>query len=120
MSQVNYEKIADILDSVAEYVDDIEHTKHTAEKTARDTRLDLFATKYESSTGESLPGSLRAKMANLDQESLDQILKVANNTGDSPESLGGPADTSDNPPPRTVKEAAAQADASFLNWIVNE
>jgi len=120
MSNVSYEKIADILDSVAVYVDDIEHTKTSAEKTARDTRITTFASRYEASTGENLPDSLRNKLAGLDQEALDQLLKVANNTGDSPESLGGPAETSDNPPPRTVKEAAAQADNKFLDWIINE
>jgi hypothetical protein len=120
VSNVSYEKVADILESVATYVDGIEHTKSAAEKSARDTRITTFASRYETSTGESLPSSLRDKLANLDQESLDQLLKVANNTGDSPESLGGPAETSDNPPPRTVKEAAAQADNKFLDWIINE
>jgi hypothetical protein len=120
VSNVSYEKVADILESVATYVDGIEHTKSAAEKSARDTRISKFATQYTSSTGESLPPSLRDKLANLDQESLDQLLKVANNTGDSPESLGGPAEISDNHPPRTVKEAAVKADEQFLSWIINE
>jgi hypothetical protein len=120
MSDVSYEKVADILDSVAEYVDGIEHEKLAVEKSARDARISTFASRYEVSTGENLPDSLRNKLANLDQESLDHLLKVANNTGDSPESLGGPAEISDNPIPRTVKEAAARAEDKFLDWIINE
>jgi len=120
VSNVNYEKVADILDSVAQYIDDIEYTKSAQETSARNERISKFASRYETSTGESLPNNLRDKLANLDQEALDQLLKVANNTGDSPESLGGPAEISDNPNPRTVKEAAAHAEDKFLSWIINE
>ena len=120
MNNISYVKVADILDSVAQYVDDIEHTKSAAEKSARDERITTFASHYETSTGEHLPDSLRDKLANLDQEALDHLLKVANNTGDSPESLGGPAEISDHTSPRTVKEAADNADEQFLNWIINE
>jgi len=120
VSNVSYEKVADILDSVATYVDDIEHTKFAEEKQAKDKRITTMSSRYEASTGESMPDSLRKKLAGLDQEALDHLLKVANNTGDSPESLGGPAEISDNPIPRTVKEAAARADDKFLDWIINE
>lgn len=120
MSDVNYAKVAEVLDTVAEYIDGIEHTKTAKEQSARDERVEKFATQYSASTGESLPDNLRNKMAGLDQEALDHILKVANNTGDSPESMGGPAETQDSPNPRTVKEAAAVADDKFLDWIINE
>ena len=120
MSNVSYEKVADILDSVATYVDDIENAKTAADKQAKDERITTMSTRYTASTGENMPDSLRDKLANLDQEALDQLLKVANNTGDSPESLGGPAEISDNTIPRTVKEAAAHADDKFLDWIINE
>lgn len=120
MSNINYEKVAEVLESVAEYIDSIEHSKTAAELNARHERISKLASQYESSTGENLPESLKEKLAGLDQEALDQLLKVANNTGDSPESLGGPAEISDNRIPTTIKEAAAQQEEQFLNWIINE
>lgn len=116
-----FSKIADVLESVAAYVDSIEHQKLASERQAREERVSKLAERYEASTGESAPSELKEKLAALDTSALDHLLKVAKNNSDSPESLGGPADIDDGEPaPRTVKEAAAQADNSFLNWILND
>jgi hypothetical protein len=117
---MDYKDVASVLESAAEYIDGIESTKQAAETAARDARIDKLASRYEASTGESIPMSLKEKLATLDVDTLDHVLKVAHNSSDSPESLGSPADISDSPAPRTVKEASVQAEDRFLSWIVND
>jgi len=114
------DEIAMILDATADYVDGIESTKVAAEKTAREKRVGVLAERYEASAGESIPSSMKEKLATLDVDTLDQLLKVAHNSSDSPASLGGPADLDDVVAPRTIKEAAVQADDHFLSWIIND
>jgi len=113
--------VADVLDAVAGYIDNIEFQKHATETAAREERIHKLASKYQTSTGESIPSNMKDKLAGLDIDTLDHLLKVANNnTSDSPTTLGGPSEISDSPGPRTVKEAASHADDRFLSWIVND
>jgi len=112
--------IANLLEATADYVDGIESTKFAADKTAREARIGTLAGRYESSTGESIPANMKEKLATLDVDTLDQLLKVAHNSSDSPASLGEPADQDDVVVPRTIKEAAVQADDHFLSWIIND
>jgi hypothetical protein len=115
-----YKQIADVLDSVAEYIDQLEYTKSAAEQQARDERIAKLAAQYELATGEAVPAPVKEKLAALDHATLDHILKVAKNNSDSPESLGGPANIEDERPVRTVKEAAAAAEDRFLDWLIKE
>ena len=115
---MDYKDIADVLDSVASYVDDLEHEKEAAEKEARDSRVGKIAARYEASTGEDVPASIKEKLAGLDQETLDHLLKVANNNNEDVTSLGGPGSMNDHRTSMTVKEAAVQADDRFLDWIM--
>ncbi len=116
----NYQDVADVLDSVATYIDEIEANKTASLKEARDTRVSKIADNYSAATGEALTEDLRNKLAQLDPNVLDHLLKVAkNNSNGNPESLGGPADIPDRLAPATVKEAAVQADDRFLNWITS-
>ena len=117
---MRYDDVADVLDAVAGYIDGIEFQKQAAERTAREARIAKIASQYETTTGESVPTSLRDKLAGLDVETLDHLLKVANNNTDSPASLGGPSEISDSPTPRTIKEAAYQAEDRLLAWIIND
>lgn len=120
MSNLNRAKLADLLDAFADYVDDVEQKKTAAEQSERGSRVDKLAASYESSTGETMPDELKTKLASLDASSLDHLLKVAKNNSESPDALGKPADVEDNPAPKTVKEAAADADKNFLNWLTND
>ncbi len=118
---LNYKDVADALDAAADYIDSVEHTKQAADTAARSARIDKIASRYEASTGESVPSNLKEKLATLDVDTLDQMLKVAHNSSDSPASLGGPADNLDDAPaPKTIKEASAQADDRLLNWVIND
>ena len=117
---MNYQAIAEVLNSVADYVDDIEYQKQAADTEAKNTRINKLASKYEASTGQQIADDTKSKLAALDQETLDQLLKVANNNNsENLESLGGPGDITDNNgTPLTTKEAAVRADKDFLSWIV--
>lgn len=114
-----YTEIADVLESVARYIDDVESQKTAALTEAKTQRINKLATSYEAATGEKFEPSLQNKLASLDPEVLDHLLKVAhNNRNGNPESLGGPADATDTPVPSTVKEAAVHAEDRFLSWIL--
>jgi len=118
---MDYKEIANLLETAAEYFDGVESAKLAAENTARDARISKFAARYEATSGESFPESLKEKLATLDVDTLDHVLKVAHNSSDSPESLGAPSDLSDDlPAPKTVKEASVHAEDRFLSWIVND
>ena len=116
---LTYKKVAKVLEAVADYVDDIEATKQAEETAAKTKVVDKLAERYEVSTGESLSTSLRNKLANLDQDVLDHLIKVAHNNSGVPESLGQPTETTDSQP-QTIKEAAVKAEDEFVNWILGE
>lgn len=117
---MRYDDVANVLEAVASYIDNIEFEKQAAERTARESRIAKIANRYETSTGESIPAKMRDKLANLDVDTLDSLLKVAATSEDEPATLGGPSSISDSPAPRTIKEAASHADDRFLSWIVND
>lgn len=117
---VNYNDIADVLESVANYVDEIEYEKQASETEARESRINKIAENYESATGEEVPAQIKSKLAGLDQDTLDHLLKVAqNNSDDTVTSLGGPSESTNRSAPTTVKEAAAHAEERFLGWILD-
>ena len=116
---VDFNDIADVLDSVATYVDEIEHEKQASETEARETRVSKIAENYEVATGEEVPSRIKQKLAGLDQDALDTLLKVAqNNNVETVTSLGGPGGATDHTRATTVKEAASQAEDRFLGWIM--
>ena len=116
---INYNDIADVLESVAAYVDEIEYEKRASENSEREKRISKIAERYESATGEEVPENIKSKLASLDRDTLDHLLKVAqNNSDEAVTSLGGPGGTIDRPAPATIKEAAAQAEDRFLSWII--
>lgn len=116
---VSYHDVANVLDAVAQYVDEIETQKLASINEAKTTRVNKLAESYENSTGEKLETTLQQKLAQLDPEVLDHLLKVANNNSNgNPESLGGPAEVIASGPPRTIKEAADHAEDRFLSWII--
>jgi hypothetical protein len=116
---ISYNEIADVLESVARYIDDVESQKTASLNEAKAVRVNKLAESYEAATGEKFDTDLQNKLASLDPEVLDHLLKVAhNNRNGNPESLGGPADVPDAPVPQTIKEAAVQAEDKFLTWIL--
>ena len=116
---ITRQKLAEVIDALADYVEDVELKKFAAEKSERTVRVDKIAQRYEQTTGESLPEPLRMKLSQVDPEILDHWMRTAQHTGEEPDSLGQPGEVHDKAQPRTVKEAASQAEDSFLSWIVS-
>ncbi len=112
-------KLAEVFDALADYVEEIELQKHAAVQSERNSRIDKIAASYEHSTGEAFPETMRKKLAALDADALDHLMRTSKHADESPESMGGPAEISAGSQPTTVKEAAAQAEDQFLAWIVS-
>lgn len=110
---IDYEKIATALETVADYVDATEGRRLREKQAAQRARVASFAERYEESTGEALPASLRSKLASLDEEALEHVLRISKTAGGSPESLGDP-DT-------TETKTASEEDhrERFTRWILS-
>lgn len=117
----NLEKIANVLELMAEYVEQNEREKEAAATSARTARIDKIAAAHLQAHGEELSAEARSKLARTDGATLDVVeelmTKQANASG-APEALGGPAGP-DNPTPTSVKEAADAAGDRFLSWCVS-
>lgn len=113
------EKIADVLDALADYVDSVEAEK-TAKVTAeREAKIADIGEKYASATGEEIPDNILKGLINADVDVLSAIEKVASSKHNDT-SLGAPGEPRDfSAEPETRKEAAEQAEDQFLNWIIS-
>lgn len=114
----NLEKIANVLDLMAEYVEKNEREKQASIDNERAVRLDKIAAAHLAAHGEEMPESARQKLAKTDANTLDLVEDLLKKQGGVVESLGGPAHD-ETPVPKTVKEAADAADNRFLSWITS-
>lgn len=111
-------KIAKVIDAFADYVDEIESAKTAAATAARTARIDKIAALHATAHGEDFPEDARRKLASADEASLDIVENLLTKQGGVVTPLGAPADT-ETPLLKTTKEAADDADARFVNWIVS-
>ena len=117
----NLEKVANVLELMAEYVERNEREKEAAATSARTARIDKIAAAHLQAHGEELPSVARDKLARTDTATLDvveELLAKQASASGAPEALGGPAG-SDNPTPSSVKEAADAAGERFVSWCVS-
>lgn len=114
----NLEKIANVLDLAAEYVETVEREKQASVDSARKARLDKIAAAHLVAHGEEMPESARQKLAHTDPGTLDLVEDLLKKQGGVVEALGGPAHD-ESPVPKTIKEAADAADQRFLSWITS-
>lgn len=112
------EKIANVLDLMAEYVEKNERDKEAAVETERQTRLDKIAAVHLQAHGEELSDTARQKLAKTDSATLDVVEEMLSKQAGAVDTLGGPAHA-ENVAPKTTKEAADAADQQFLSWIVS-
>jgi hypothetical protein len=111
-------KIAKVIDAFADYVDATESAKTAAATAARTARIDKIATLHATAHGEDFPEDARRKLASADEAALDIVENLLAKQGGVVTPLGAPADP-ETSIPSTTKEAAADADARFLGWIVS-
>lgn len=111
-------KVAAVLEAAADYYEQNEREKTSASEAARTARLDKIAAAHLNTHGEELPDTVRQKLAKTDDASLDVIESLLAKQAGTVDPLGAGA-SSDNPSPKTVKEAADAADERFVSWIVS-
>jgi hypothetical protein len=119
-------KTAEALEKLAEHLD---HEEVQREETARAERLKVardLGEKVANITGESLPDDVLEKIASSDHGVVEAFAKLAERHAEAPpDGLGESSDIRDGdsaaPTSKAeqVKEASAQADDHFLNWIMS-
>ncbi len=114
---LNLEKVANVLDAAADHLDAIEAEKLSSATAERQERIDTLAVKYADATGEEMPASIRAKLANSDKDVVELVNSMLEKQAGEVEALGGPSSLSDNSASLTIKEAADQADERFVTWV---
>lgn len=116
---ITREKIANVIDAFADYLEETEGKQLAAERAERAGRIDKLASFFERKTGQSLPAEKREALSQLDHDTLDHLMKIAAVPEEGPDVLGQPSDYGSPRPATTVKEAAKQAEDNFVNWVLS-
>lgn len=112
------EKIADVLEKAAAYIDAVEGEKEDIIKADREKLASLLKDKYEAATGSPIDEAAVEKLASADVDLLEAFDRLA--SAHSSSEMGGPADRTDSSRPMSVKEASEGAEDRFLNFILGE
>lgn len=84
--------VADLLEKVADYIETVEGNAYRRRHNEAQAKVAAVAAAISEATGEPVTEALREKLAQTDENILDLLLKQAQATGGSPDSLGGPAE----------------------------
>ncbi len=112
-------KVAAVLEAAADHFDALERDQASSVRAERQAQIDTLAGKYAEATGEEMPAPMRRKLADSDRDVVELIASMATKQAGAIEALGGPSTRTDPGAPRTVKEAAEQADDRFLSWVTS-
>lgn len=111
-------KVANVLDAAADHFDAIEAEKLSSVNATRKAHIDALAAKYATATGEEMPDTVRQKLSTSDQDIITLVHSMVEKQAGALESLGASSSRDDGTVPRTVKEAADDADDKFLSWVL--
>jgi hypothetical protein len=114
---VELSKVASVLEAAADHLEAIETEKLSSQRAEAQTRVDQLAQKYAEATGEEMPESIRRKLGESDAEVFGLLQQVVDKHASHVEALGGPSAQDDEHVPKTVKEAAEDAERRFLEWV---
>lgn len=116
---VDLEKVANVLDALANYIDGIEREKQAGVTAEREQLIATIGEKYAAATGEDISDDVLRKLASSDVTLLQTLEKIAE-TKKEDTSLGSPSDQHDRSSvPENKKEAVEAADDQFVNWILS-
>ncbi len=117
---MNLEKLATVLDSLANYVDAMEHEKTAGTRKERESTLATISEKYAEATGEDLPDGLADKLAESDGDLLEVLEKLSDIKKEAGYDMGEPGGKRDfSSVPESKKEAAAIADERFVTFLTS-
>lgn len=114
------EKVADVLEATATYLDAVESEKTAALQAEREQLIADIGEKYAEVTGEDISDDVLRKLADTDVDLLSTLEKVAVVSRDNVADLGSPSDLRDSTAPMNKKEAAVAADDRFLGFVLGE
>lgn len=126
---MDFNRLADVLEKTANYLDNQEAEKTAAAQDARRQLVNEFSERYTAATGEDLSEQIVEKLAASDENLLALFQKLAarieSNTNEAPDDLGEPGDMPDSDPVYTTKKAALAANVksaedNFLSFIMGE
>lgn len=126
---MDFNRLADVLEKTANYLDNQEAEKTAAAQDARRQLVNEFSERYTAATGEDLSEQIVEKLAASDENLLALFQKLAarieSNTNEAPDDLGEPGDMPDSDPVYTTKKAALAANVksaedNFLGFIMGE
>lgn len=112
------EKIADVLEKAAAYIDAVEGEKEDIVRKDREKLASLLKDKYETATGTPIDEAAVVKLASADVDLLEAFDRLA--SAHSSSEMGGPADRRDTSRPMSVKEASEVAEERFTNFLLGE
>lgn len=114
MSESTLTKIANVLDSVATYIEARDATEITEKRVEAEKQASALATKLSEATGELVDETTVQKLAGLDPAVQGLLQKLSGTSTIDP--MGGPDEE------QTVKTADAKrasAGDQFLDWILS-
>jgi hypothetical protein len=117
-------KTADVLEKLAEHLDQEEARRQEAIHKAQTKTAEDIGKRFANKTGEMLSESLLAKIAE-NKDIADIFTKLAEQNEDTPDNFGEASDIKDNnsgaPTSRKeqIKEASVNADDQFMNWVMS-
>lgn len=117
---MDLEKVADVLDAAATYLDAVESEKQAKVNSERENLIADIGEKYAEATGEEISDDVLRKLANADVDLLSILEKVADVSSDKVAELGEASDRFDPTAPMNKKEASAAADERFLSFVLSD
>lgn len=125
MSSEFMRNVADVLEKVAEHLDNEQYQQQETVRQQREELSKALNEKYAAVTGEELSAEVLEHMSNeklrLAFEKLTEKTAASTISDEEPEEMGRGAniDTRADLSKRDrVKQAAADADEGFLNWVM--
>lgn len=117
---MDLEKVANLLDATATYLDEVESEKQAKVRSERENLIADIGEKYAEATGEDISDDVLRKLANADVDLLGVLERIADTSSDKVAELGAPSDRYDPTAPMNKKEAAVAADDRFLSFVLSE
>ena len=128
MSSEFMRKTADVLEKLAEHIDQEETRHQSAIRAERLKTAQALGEKIATVTGEEVSSAILEKIASADDEVLETFKKLAGQSSrvrnEAPDEPGDVGDMRDNNTAsytheEQVKEASEHADRRFVDWIMS-